>query len=70
MFPLKRDFLDIYLTTFWESVISKLQNVLGSFFFSKYWKFNLDFKNAAKTEEKIIVSDIFTSDFVSWNCLC
>ena len=50
--PLKRDFLDIYLTTFSKSVISKIQNRWGSFFFSKYLKFKLDFKNAAKNSEK------------------
>ena len=46
--PLKQDFLDIYLTTFSESVTSKIQNLWGS---SSYWKcinFHLDFKNAAK----------------------
>ena len=51
--PLKRDFLDIYLTTFSESVISKIQNLGGSSFFKKYLKFNLDFKNAAKNSEKV-----------------
>ena len=34
-------------------------------FFTKYLQFNLDFKNAAKAEKKINVSDIFPSDFVS-----
>ena len=33
---LKRDFLDIYLTTFSESVISEIQNLCLSYFFSKY----------------------------------
>ena len=51
--PVKRDFLDIYLTTFSESVISKIQNLGGSSFFKKYLKFNLDFKNAAKNSEKV-----------------
>ena len=48
--PLKRDFLDIYLTTFSESVISKIQNLRGLSFFPK---FNLDFKNAAQNWEKM-----------------
>ena len=48
--PLKRDFLDIYLTTFSESVISKIQNLRGLTFFPK---FNLDFKNAAQNWEKM-----------------
>ena len=33
--PLKRDFLDIYLTTFSESVISEKKKLLRSSFFSK-----------------------------------
>ena len=45
---LKRHFLDIYQTTFSESVISEIQKLWGSPFFSKYSKFNLDFKNSAK----------------------
>ena len=50
--PLKLDSLDIYLTTFSESVISEVQNLRGSSFDSRYWKFNLDFKNATKNSEK------------------
>ena len=50
--PLKLDSLDIYLTTFSESVISEVQNLRGSSFDSRYWKFNLDFKNATKNWEK------------------
>ena len=42
---LKRDFLDIYLTTFSESVTWKMQNLCGSSFFSKCSKFNLDIEN-------------------------
>ena len=51
--PLKREFLDIYLTTFSESVTSKIQNLWGLSFYSKCSKFNLDFKNAAQNLEKI-----------------
>ena len=50
--PLKQDFLDIYLTTFSESVVSKRQNLWGSYFASKYLKFKLSFKNAGKIEQK------------------
>ena len=39
---------NIYLNTFWESVISKIQNLWGSSFFSKYLKFNLDIENTEK----------------------
>ena len=50
--PLKRDFLDIYLTTFSESVISEIQNLWGSSFPSKCSTFKLDFEIAAETGEK------------------
>ena len=45
---LKWDFLDIYLTTFLGSVTLKIQNLWGSFFYSKILKLNLDLENAAK----------------------
>ena len=61
MHPLERDFLDIYLTTFLESLISKIQNLWGSSFFSKCIKLKLHFKNAAKNSGKF---------FCSWdNCI-
>ena len=50
---LKRSFLDIYLTTFSESVISKLQNLWGSYFVSNWLKFNLHFKKTAKNWKKV-----------------
>ena len=49
---LKRHFLHKYLSTFSESVISEIQNLWRSSFFSKYLKFHLDFKNVGKTCEK------------------
>ena len=51
--PLKLVFLDFYLTTFSEYVISEIKKLWGSLFFSKYSKFNLDLKNAAKNSEKV-----------------
>ena len=52
--PLKSDFSDIYLTTFTESVISRKQNLWEFFFFfSKCFKFNLNFKNSSKNREKV-----------------
>ena len=51
--PLKQLFLDIYVTTFSESKISKIQMLWESPFLSKCWKFNLDFKNGAKHWEKV-----------------
>ena len=50
--PLKRGFLEIYLTPFSEFVISETQNLWGSSFFSKNSKYQMDFKNAAKNFEK------------------
>ena len=50
--PLKRDFLNIYLTTFSESVTSKIQNLWGSSFDSKLLKFILDFKSTEKNFKK------------------
>ena len=51
---LKLYFLDIYLITFSESVISETQKLWLSSFFSKSWKFKLDFKNDAKNAEKVL----------------
>ena len=51
MHPLKC-ILDIYLTTFSQSVTSKIKNLGGLSFYSKCLKFNLDFENSAKTSEK------------------
>ena len=51
--PRKWDFLNSCLTTFSESVTSKIQNLWGSSFDSKCLKFNVDFKNAAKNWEKV-----------------
>ena len=50
-YPLKLEFLDIYLTTFLESVTLKIQNIWGSSFYSKCLKFNVNFKNAEKNRE-------------------
>ena len=59
--PLEREFWDIYMTMFSESVISEIQNLWGSSFFSKCSTFKLDFESAAKTGEK---------RFSSWdNCI-
>ena len=66
---LKGDFLEIYLTTFSESVISKKQNLWESSFFSKYLKFNLHFKNSVKKWEKFFCCEVIASELVSLNCL-
>ena len=51
MGKVKRDFWDIYMTTFLESVISEIENLWGWSFFPKYLKYKLDFKNVAKNWE-------------------
>ena len=53
MGPLKRDFLDIYLTMISESVILEIQNLWGSSFSSKCSKFKLDFINEENIREKV-----------------
>ena len=50
---LKRNFLDIDVSTFSESITSTIRNLWGTPFFSKCLKFNPDFKNAAKNWEKV-----------------
>ena len=50
---LKRGFLEIYLTTFPEFVISEIQNLWGSSFVLQYLKLIVDFKNLAKNSENI-----------------
>ena len=67
--PLKRYFLDIYLTTFPHSVNSKIQILWGSSFFKKCSKLKLDFKNPEKTEKTFNFSGIVASELVSLNCL-
>ena len=69
MGPLKLDFLGIYLTKCSESVTSEIQKLSGTSFCSKYSKFNLDFKNAAKNRKKCFVLEIIASGLVSLNRL-
>ena len=52
---LKRGYLDIYQTTFSESVISEIKKLRRSSFVSKYSKFNLDFKKCSKKLRKIFL---------------
>ena len=63
--PLKQDFLDIYLTTFSESIVSDIQNLWGSSLFSKSLKFILDFKMQQKRGKNIFLSEIIASELVS-----
>ena len=59
---LKWDFLDICVTTFSEYVISEIQKVSPSSFFSKCSKLNLDFKKSAKNAE----NKFFFWDICNW----
>ena len=60
--PLKRDFLGINLTTFSELVISEIQKLWGSCFWSIGSKFQIDFKMAAKNWENFL----YFSDNCMW----
>ena len=67
--PPKRDFLEIYLTRFSESLISEIQHLWGSYFVPKYLEFNLDFKNPAKISENFFFFQLIASALVSLICL-
>ena len=58
-----------YLTRFSEPVISEIQKLWWSFFFSKCSKLNLNFKNAAKKLRKCSVFKILAPKLVSLNFL-
>ena len=67
--PLKRDFLEIYLTTFFEGIILEIINLWGSSFVKKYLKFKMYFKNRVKNWQKCFVSDLISSQLVLLNGL-
>ena len=66
---LKRDFLSIYLAMFLESIISEIKKVWRSSLVSTRSKFQIDFENATKIENKLFVPEIIASELVSLNCL-
>ena len=55
--PLKRHFLDIYLTTFSESVISKIQNLWGSDFFKIFEIYSIFQKCTKKSRKSVFFWD-------------
>ena len=61
---LKEDYLDIYLTTFLESVSSKLHQVWGSSFFSKCSKWKLYFENSKRKSG----NNFYFWDNSIWRC--
>ena len=62
--PLKQHFLDVYLTTFTESVISKNKIYEGHFFFQNVWNLMQIW-----VEKKFSVSGIIAPELVSLSCL-
>ena len=67
--PLKRDFLDIDLTTFFGVRNFGNTSAMRVIFFSKCSKFELDFKNEKKIQKKLFVFEILASKLVALNCL-
>ena len=67
--PLKQDVLDIYLTTFSESVISPMQNIYERHLFLKNLQalFHIS-KIQKKIEKKFFISETIASELVSLNC--
>ena len=65
----KLGFLDIYLTTFSESVISKLQNVWGNIFSQNVQNFIEISKMQQEIEKKFFVFEIIASELRPLNCL-
>ena len=67
--PLKRDFLDIYLTTFSESVTSEIQKLSGPSFLQIFSSLICISKMRHKIEKTFFVSEIIASELVLVNCL-
>ena len=55
-----------FFTHFSESVTSKIHRLVGSPFFGKDLKFNLDLKNEKKNKTKSVVSEIIASEFAQF----
>ena len=58
-----------FLTTFSEFLISELQKLWGSSFFTKVWNFSWNSKKQQKIEKKFFISEIIASELWSLNCL-
>ena len=69
MGPLKGDFLDIYVTTFFGVPKYKNRVAMRVIFFLKMLKLNLNFENAKKECQKVFSSEIIPSGDVPINCL-
>ena len=68
--PLKLEFLDILLTTYFGVRKFKNTSAMNVMFFWKYWKFQLNLVNVKKIDRIFLISEIIASDNVAINCLC
>ena len=67
--PLKRDFTDIHLMTFFGDGNLRNTSAMRVIFVWKSSKFNVNFKNGEKNCEKSFVSELIVSELVALNCL-
>ena len=67
--PLKRDFLDIYLTTYFGVPNFGNTQVMRIILFWKVSKCNTNFKTSLKIKKKFVVSGINASELVAKNSL-
>ena len=69
--PLKRDFLVVYLTTFFAVRKFKNTSAMRVIFFSKMFEIESKFRKCKKNlEKKFFVSEIIASEDLAINCLC
>ena len=68
--PLKQDFLDIYLTTFFG--VRKFKNIsdMSVMFFWKCSKLNVNLENTKRNSENIFIYQINASENVAINYVC
>ena len=65
---MKRDFLDIYLTTFWESLISEIQTLWWSFLFDNVQDLIQSSEMQQKNGKKFFVSQSIACELISLIC--
>ena len=66
---LKQDVLDIYLTTYQGTCNFGNTSAMRVMLFLKYWKLNLDVKNAETNSEIVFFSGIIASELAVWSYL-
>ena len=70
--PLKRDFLDTYVTTYFGVCKLKNKSAMMVILFLKMFKIECKFrkcKKQKKREKKLVISEIIESENVAKNCL-